>query len=150
MKLEPLPEPPESHDPVWNLLARRPQPRIPQNFVAQVLAEVRLTPQENAPILSAPKVVAFPAARHTGRLWGSLAAAAAVVVGLYLHFQSTPNTTTVASDQPPSAVSPTPRLVANDEGSLEQELTAVQDMHALITVEDPTQLNDAQLFAFLN
>ena len=43
-----------------------------------------------------------------------------------------------------------PTLVANDEASLEQELTAVQDMHALITVEDPTQLNDAQLFAFLN
>jgi hypothetical protein len=149
MKLEPLPETPESHDPVWELLARRSQPRIPQDFVAQVMAEARLTPQENAPSLSAPKVVAFPATRHPGRLWASLAAAAAVVVGLYLHFQSTPNTT-VASDQPPSAVSPTPMLAVNDEGSLEQELTAVQDMHALITVEDPTQLNDAQLFAFLN
>ena len=137
---------PESQDPVWDLLAKRPQPPIPQDFVAQVMAEVRQTPQD----VLLPNVVAFPgsspAKRSRSLLWGSLAAAAAVVLGLFLHFQSDGNN--LAQDG--SSDKPSIVLVTSDDGSLEQELTAVQDVHALIAVEDPKELNDAQLFALLN
>jgi hypothetical protein len=147
MKPEPLPETPEFHDPVWGLLARGTQPRVPNDFVAQVMAEARLTPQETA-APSVTNIVVLPTARRTARIWGSLAAAAAVAFGLYLHFQNKPDSTISAQEQ--LVVFMPQTVVGSEEGSLEQELTAVQDMHALIAVEDPTQLNDAQLFALLN
>jgi hypothetical protein len=128
---------------VWDLLARRPQPRISQDFMAQVLEEMRATPQETLP---PSNVVAFPAPRRSGFVWAGLAAAAAVALGLFLHFQTTaPLDVMTISEDPAASV-----IASNDDASLEQELTAVQDVHALMAVEDPTELNDAQLFAFLN
>jgi hypothetical protein len=151
----------ETLDPVWDLLAHRSQPCVPQDFVSQVLAEVRQTPQEIVASPSMANVVAFPAPRRHGLLWGSLAAAAAIAMGLFIHFRPADQTQIVqqgSSPEFPQVVMPsggsgTPGIagiVGNDEGSLEQELTAVQDVHALLAVEDPKQLNDAQLFALLN
>ncbi len=143
MKTEDLPEP---QDPVWDLLTHHSQPRVPQDFVTQVLAEVRQTAQESVAL---PNVVAFPAPRRHGLLWVSLAAAAAVALGLFLQFRPADSTQIVRED-PAAEIPQLASTSTNDEGSLEQELTAVQDVHALLAVEDPKQLNDAQLFAFLN
>ncbi len=125
---------PETPDPTWDLLRHSPARPVPSPFAGRVLAAARAQAQESA-------VVAFPMRR-----WAAgLSAAAAIVIGLWSNLPMPPV-------EPSIVVQTTSELPSQsmDDGSVMQELAAVQTMHDLITVTDPRELNDAQLFAFLN
>lgn len=136
----------EHNDPTWDLLKTRSNPPVRPDFVANVLSAIQSVPQDQ-PTVDA-KIVAFPKTFWKGL--GSIAAAAVVVVGLYFSLRTPAVDTTVVVA--PSVELPTLDIVLPDlvDDTLEQELTAVQDMHAMITVDSPDQLNDAQLIALLN
>jgi hypothetical protein len=136
----------ESNDPAWELLRRRSAPAVKPDFLAGLMRSIQDVPQDSA--RPETNIVPFPSRKWALGL-GSLAAAAAVVFGLYVSFKPVPVSLDVPApivDVTPSAVNPS--LLVDD--SLEQEFAAVQDMHTLIAVEDPSQLDDAQLIALLN
>jgi negative regulator of sigma E activity len=140
----------DHNDPVWDLIRTRQKPVARPDFVAQVMQAIASVPQD-APVAEPSNVVAFPTRR---KLWvgiGSLAAAAAVVLGIYLNLAPSSTTQTVAKVDPevPVLRVETVRTPIVDD-TLEQEFAAVQDMHTIITVDDPSQLNDAQLIALIN
>jgi hypothetical protein len=140
----------DHNDPVWELINTRQKPVARPDFVAQVMQAIASVPQD-APVAEASNVVAFPSRR---KLWvgiGSLAAAAAVVLGIYLNLSPSSSDQTVANIAPevPVISASAVRTPIVDD-TLEQEFAAVQDMHTIITVDDPSQLNDAQLIALIN
>lgn len=140
----------DHNDPVWDLINTRQKPVARPDFVSQVMQAIASVPQD-APVVETSKIVSFPARRKVWVGLGSLAAAAAVVLGIYLNISpSTPDQRVVQID-PVSPVIPE-QIVRTPivDDTLEQEFAAVQDMHTIITVDDPSQLNDAQLIALIN
>ena len=130
---------PDPIDPLNALLNHRPTVTVRPDFLDRVIAATYGEPQDILP----GKIVAFPAVRRQGwRVMGLLAAAAALVVGLFFSLRPSP-TSPIASHSSPSTT-------MQSEDGLEQELTAVEDMQTLIALDDPSQLDDAQLLALLN
>ena len=126
---------PQPIDPLDSLLNRRSPVVVRPDFLDRVIAATVMEEQEHA-----EKIIAFPAAR---RLWvkvGSLAAAAAVVLGIWLSMRPDDTQTVVQ----------TPTSQELEEEGLEQELVAVEDMQTVISLEDPSEMDDAQLLSLLN
>lgn len=126
---------PQPIDPLDSLLNRRSPVVVRPDFLDRVIAATVMEEQEQA-----EKIIAFPAAR---RLWvkvGSLAAAAAVVLGIWLSMRPDDTQTVVQ----------TPTSQELEEEGLEQELVAVEDMQTVISLEDPSEMDDAQLLSLLN
>ena len=126
---------PQPIDPLDSLLNRRSPVVVRPDFLDRVIAATVMEEQEQG-----EKIIAFPAAR---RLWvkvGSLAAAAAVVLGIWLSMRP---------DDPQTVVQ-TPTSQELEEEGLEQELVAVEDMQTVISLEDPSEMDDAQLLSLLN
>lgn len=136
----------EQSDPVWNLLATRQQPAVRPDFTSSVMAAIQSVAQDPAET-SPGKIVAFPARRKLWPVLSIASVAAVAALGLFLNFTPSVDPTSVAAGDSP-AVETT--VESTQDNTLEQEFTAVQDIHALITVEDPSELNDAQLFALIN
>lgn len=127
----------ENNDPVWGLLKQRSNPAVSPEFVSRVMDAVRSTAQDE-------KIVEFPKAAQ--RLWirmAGVAAAVALIAGLYLSMR--PDSGQQLTDFLPA---PSPTVAVDD--SLVVEFTAVQDMHAIISAEDPSELDDSELIALLN
>ena len=126
---------PDPIDPLDALLNRRSPVVVRPDFLDRVIAATVMEAQEKD-----EKIIEFPASR---RLWvrlGSLAAAAAVVLGIWLSMRPEDTQTVVQ-------IPPTQELVYD---GLEQELVAVEDMQTMIALDDPSELDDAQLLALLN
>ena len=140
----------DHNDPVWDLINTRQKPVARPDFVSQVMQAIASVPQD-APMPATSKIVAFPVRKKAWVGLGSLAAAAAVVLGIYLNVSPSTSNQRVVQTGPVVPVAPQ-ELVRTPivDDTLEQEFAAVQDMHAIITVEDPSQLNDAQLIALIN
>lgn len=127
----------ENNDPVWGLLKQRSNPTVSPEFVSRVMDSVRHTAQDE-------KVVEFP--KTAQRLWirmAGTAAAVALIAGIYLSMR--PDSGPQLVDARPA---PNPTVAVDD--SLVAEFTAVQDMHAIISAEDPSELDDSELIALLN
>lgn len=142
----------EQQEPVWQLLGKTRKAEVRPDFLQQVLAEIRRTPQDQPePQSQTPpiaKVRHFPWPMFAGV--GGLAAAAAVVWGLLTFFSppatNQPEIVILPSD--PAKMSAVDETMADD--SLEQELVAVEGFSSLVSVDDPSKLNDAELLALLN
>ncbi len=126
---------PDPIDPLDSLLNRRSPAVVRPDFLDRVIAATVMEAQEKD-----EKIIEFPASHRHWVKVGSLAAAASVVLGIWLSMRPVDNQNIVQ-------ISPTQELV-ND--GLEQELVAVEDMQTMISLDDPSELDDAQLLSLLN
>ena len=124
-----------STDPLDSLLNRRSPVVVRPDFLDRVIATTVMEAQERD-----DKIIEFPKARPVWLKVGSLAAAAALVLGIWLSMR-TDDVRTVVQIPPPQELA---------EDGLEQELVAVEDMQTVISLEDPSELDDAQLLSLLN
>lgn len=124
-------------DPLDALLSRQAPVVVRPDFLDRVIAATHSEPQE-----AALKIIDFPTSRRTWFRVASLAAVACLALGVFFALRP----------QASETLSSHARLVeiAQVDDSLEQELTAVQDMQTLIALDDPSELDDAQLLGFLN
>lgn len=126
---------PDHTDPLESLLNRPSAVVVRPDFLDRVIAATVAEPQEKD-----DTIIPFTAPRRAWVKLASLAAAAAVVLGLWISLRH----------DDPNSVAETPMGKVLVDDTLEQELVAVDDMQTMISLEDPSELDDAQLLSLLN